>query len=457
MPLFNGTNDVVTVSWLNRAAREALEGTFPLMWIAGEVSTLTRAASGHLYFTLKDDQAQVRCTMWRNRAQSLTFRLEHGMRVELRALVTLFEARGDFQLSVETIRRAGVGSLYEAFLRLKARLDAEGLFDPELKRPLPRFPRGIAVVTSPHAAAWRDVTAALARRAPQVPITLYPTPVQGDGAPPRIAAAIRRAGERAALEGNEVLLVVRGGGSLEDLAAFNDEAIARAIRACPIPVIVGVGHETDFSIADFSADLRAATPTAAAELASAAYVELRDALPQIAARLQWAMARRLEGAAQRLDRAVARLAHPRQRMERSHLRLRLLDQGMRARMTQYLGMRQARINGLGLRLQVRRPDVLRHQTRIEALDGRLQRAIRGVLAHQNARINALRQHLVHLDPRAVLARGYSITHLADGSIVRSADELPPGTAILVELSDGTVAATVDPASKAGKSGLTNME
>ncbi|MCK6388502.1 MAG: exodeoxyribonuclease VII large subunit, partial [Zoogloea sp.] len=204
--------EVVSVSWLNRAARNVLEESFPLMWIGGEVSTLTRAASGHVYFTLKDEQAQVRCTMWRNRAQLLPFRLEHGMRVEVRALVSLFEPRGDYQLNVEAIRHAGVGNLYEAFLRLKARLEAEGLFDPAAKRALPRFPRGIAVVTSAQAAAWRDVTAALARRAPHVPVTLYPTPVQGDGAPAQIAAAIQRAGRHAARDGTDVLLLVRGGG-----------------------------------------------------------------------------------------------------------------------------------------------------------------------------------------------------------------------------------------------------
>ena len=286
--------EVVSVSWLNRAAREALEGSFPLMWIAGEVSTLTRAASGHVYFTLKDEDAQVRCTMWRNRAQLLPFRLEHGMRVEVRALVTLFEPRGDYQLSVEAVRQAGIGNLYEAFLRLKARLEAEGLFDPAIKRPLPRFPRGIAVVTSPQAAAWRDVTAAFARRAPHLPLTLYPTPVQGDGAPARIAAAIATASRRAIADGNDVLLLVRGGGSLEDLAAFNDEAVARAIRSCRLPVVVGVGHETDVSIADFAADLRAATPTAATELASAGFADLHERLQALAARLARGMHRRLK-------------------------------------------------------------------------------------------------------------------------------------------------------------------
>ncbi len=446
-PLTNPGKDathVVSVSWLNRAAREALEGSFPLMWIAGEVSTLTRAASGHLYFTLKDDQAQVRCTMWRNRAQSMPLRLEHGMRVEVRALVTLFEPRGEFQLSVESVRHAGVGNLYEAFLRLKARLEAEGLFDAACKRPIPRFPRGIAVVTSPQAAAWRDVTAALARRAPQIPLTLYPTPVQGDAAAARIAAAILRAGSMAAREGNELLLLVRGGGSLEDLAAFNDEQVARAIRACPLPVIVGVGHETDFSIADFSADLRAATPTAAAELASAGYFELRDDLARLAARLRRAIDRRIDTAAQRLDRAAARLTHPRQRLERCHLRLALLDQGLRSSMARHLAARQTRITSLGLRLKARSPDPARRRTDLDALGQRLHRATQGLLARHRASLQALQQHLAHLDPRAVLGRGYSITRLPDGRIARDVASLPPGAAVRIEVHDGTVAATVDP-------------
>jgi exodeoxyribonuclease VII large subunit len=437
------SGEVVSVSWLNRAAREALEGTFPLMWIAGEVSTLTRAASGHIYFTLKDEQAQVRCTMWRTRAQLLSFRLEHGMRVEVRALVSLFEPRGDYQLNVEAVRQAGVGNLYEAFLRLKARLDAEGLFDPAIKRTLPRFPRGIAVVTSPQAAAWRDVTAALERRAPHLPITLYPTPVQGDGAPPQIAAAIRNAGQRAAADGNDVLLLVRGGGSLEDLAAFNDEAVARAIRACPLPVICGVGHETDVSIADFAADLRAATPTAAAELASAGFVELRDSLTQLGARLKRAMDRRLETAAQRVDRAAARLTHPRQRIEAARMRLANLEQRLTSRSRQLIAVREARLAKLGLRLAARRPDIASQQARLEALAQRLQRATGSLLERQRGKLDALQQHLAHLDPRGVLARGYSITRDEAGLIVRNADALHPGARIQVEFHDGSVDATVD--------------
>ena len=436
--------EVVSVSWLNRAARNVLEESFPLMWIGGEVSTLTRAASGHVYFTLKDEQAQVRCTMWRNRAQLLPFRLEHGMQVEVRALVSLFEPRGDYQLNVEAVRHAGVGNLYEAFLRLKARLEAEGLFEPAAKRALPRFPRGIAVVSSAQAAAWRDVTAALARRAAHVPITLYPTPVQGDGAPAQIAAAIRRAGRSTARAGTDVLLLVRGGGSLEDLAAFNSEAVARALRACPLPVVVGVGHETDVSIADFAADLRAATPTAAAELASAGFVELHDKLALLDARLTRAMQRRVETAAQRLDRVAARLTHPRQRLVQAGLRLETLEHALRARMARQLAAGEARVGTLGLRLGARKPDLAQRRARLDALAQRLERAGQNLLERRRSRLDALAQHLAHLDPRGVLARGYSITRNAAGQIVRDARTLAPGEGIHVELHQGSVDATVNP-------------
>jgi exodeoxyribonuclease VII large subunit len=435
--------EVVSVSWLNRAAREALEGSIPLLWVGGEISTLTRAASGHLYFTLKDADAQVRCTMWRNRAQMLPFKLEHGMRVEVRALVTLFEARGDYQLNVESVRHAGVGNLYEAFLRLKARLEAEGLFDPAIKRPLPRFPRGVAVVTSPQAAAWQDVIAAFARRAPHLPLCLYPTLVQGDGAASRIAAAIRQAGARAAADGNDVLLLVRGGGSLEDLAAFNDEAVARAIRACPLPVVVGVGHETDVSIADFAADLRAATPTAAAEITSAGFVDLRDHLERLSMRLSRGMQRRFESAAQRLDRAAARLTHPRQRIEQARLRLGNLEQRLQARAQRQLATSQSRITTLGLRLAARRPDLAARKRTVDTLAARLERAGRSLIQRQQGRLDALGQHLAHLDPRGVLARGYSITRDADGGIVRDTASLETGSRIRVEFHVGQVDATVN--------------
>jgi len=256
---------VIPVSLLNRLARERLEATFPLCWVAGEISNLSHAASGHLYFSLKDSAAQVRCVMFRSRAQILGWRLENGQQIEARVLVTLYEARGDFQLNVEAARRGGIGNLYERFLRLQDQLASEGLFDSAAKRSLPTFPQRIGIITSPQAAALRDVLSTLRRRAGHVSIVLYPTPVQGDGAARQIAEAILGAGARRECE---LLIVCRGGGSIEDLWAFNDEAVARAIRACSLPVICGIGHETDFTIADFAADQRAPTPTAAAEIAA---------------------------------------------------------------------------------------------------------------------------------------------------------------------------------------------
>ncbi|MBX3716215.1 MAG: exodeoxyribonuclease VII large subunit, partial [Burkholderiales bacterium] len=255
----------LTVTELNRRSRQVLENQFGLVWVTGEISRATLAASGHWYFSLKDEGAAVDCAMFKGRAQYLEFRPENGLKVEVRARVTIYEPRGAYQLGVEQMRHAGLGALFEAFERLKARLGKEGLFDESRKRPLPTHPRAIGVVTSLAAAALRDILATLARRAPMVPVIVYPTLVQGEGAAAQVARAIATANARAECD---VLLVARGGGSLEDLWAFNEEAVARAIAASAIPVVSGVGHETDFTIADFAADLRAATPTAAAVAAS---------------------------------------------------------------------------------------------------------------------------------------------------------------------------------------------
>ena len=242
-----------------------LERSFPLLWISGEVSNFTRAASGHWYFSIKDQQAQMRCVMFRGRAQYAEFTPREGDRIEVRAVVTMYEPRGEVQLNVEAVRRTGQGRLYEAFLRLKAQLESEGLFAPERKRPLPAHPRAIGIVTSLQAAALRDVLTTLARRAPHIPVIVYPAPVQGAGSAEKLVAAVETANARREVD---VLLVCRGGGSIEDLWSFNDEALARAIAASELPVVSGVGHETDFTIADFAADVRAPTPTGAAELAS---------------------------------------------------------------------------------------------------------------------------------------------------------------------------------------------
>jgi len=282
---------VISVAELNRLARELLERNLPLVWVAGEISNFKRYDSGHCYFTLKDAQAQVDCVMFRNRAQLLGWAPDNGAKVEVRALPSLYEARGKFQLNVETMRRAGLGALFEAFEKLKAKLSAEGLFDPARKRPLPRFPRAIGIVSSPKAAALRDVLTTLKRRMPGLPVIIYTTPVQGEGAAPRIAAAIARANAHKMCD---VLLLCRGGGSIEDLWSFNEEVVARSIVASAIPVVTGIGHETDFTIADFAADARAPTPTAAAALASPACDELsRQLLHQMQRLLRASSARRV--------------------------------------------------------------------------------------------------------------------------------------------------------------------
>lgn len=432
----------IPVSRLNRLAREAIERTLPLCWISGEVSNLTRAASGHLYFTLKDEQAQVRCTMWRSRAQLLPYRIDNGQRVEIRALPTLYEARGEFQLNVEAVRQAGQGSLYEAFLRLRDQLAREGLFDAARKRPLPIYPTGIGIVTSLQAAALRDVLAALARRAAAVPLFIYPAAVQGEAAAGALRAAIAAAGARAVVDGVDVLLLVRGGGSIEDLWAFNDADLARAIRASPIPVVSGVGHETDFTIADFAADLRAATPTAAAEIVSAGMAALGPWVDGAARALRSAMSRRLDQAAQRLDRAQMRLIHPARRIELLRERLDTLAHRLRAAHDRCHVSRRNRLESLAVRLTALCPQPALARAGLAQWAHRLDQAL--LRRHETARqrIDAMENALALLDPRAVLTRGYSITRDASGHIVKRADELETGARIVVELSQGSLGGVV---------------
>lgn len=414
--------------------RTLVERSVPLGWVGGEVSNLVRAASGHMYFTLKDERAQIRCTMWRNRAQLLPFQLTEGMRVEVRAQATVYEARGDLQLAVESIRRAGPGSLFEAFLRLKAALEAEGLFAPERKRGLPPLPHGIGLVTSLQAAALHDVLITLRRRAPALAITLYPTPVQGDAAGAQIAAAIQTASARARLDGTELLIVCRGGGSLEDLWAFNHEAVARAIAGCQIPVITGVGHETDTTLADFAADLRAATPTAAAEIASASWFALRQRLPQLREALAQAGNRRLQRASQRIDELQRRLTHPRVRLARSAERLASLQQRLRQGVLTH-GLRQhVRLDTLAARLAGQAPRTAALQARLQTAGQGLARNAAWRMARERGRLDNLAARLGALNPDAVLARGYAIVWREDGSLLRYADQTTRGETLEIQLA-----------------------
>ena len=436
-------DNVLSVSALNRLARTVLENRLPLLRVEGEISNLTRAASGHLYFTLKDDQAQVRCTMWRNKAQLLRFRPDNGMRIEARAQVTLYEVRGDFQLSIDSLRAAGTGDLFEAFMRLKNRLEAEGLFDVALKRPLPRFPRRIGVVTSPTAAALQDVLAALRRRAPHLEVILYPALVQGEAAPATLVSALRTASARAAADGIDAVLLVRGGGSLEDLWAFNDEHVARTVRDCAVPVVCGVGHETDVTIADFAADLRAATPTGAAELISAGFHEASAQLEQLRSALNNALRNRLYRLEQRLDRAALQLRHPRERLRQSAELSDRLGSRLSTAIGRCIERARSRNDLLAVRLQARKPDLQRAHEHVQRLERLLTRLGAAITDDRDDRVAAIAARLEALAPAAVLARGYSITRDGDGNIVRSSQQLKPGDGIRVQLAEGELGARVE--------------
>ena len=433
------TSPVLTVSELNRMARRALESQLPLLWVEGEISNFTRAASGHWYFSLKDDQAQVRCVMFRGRNQFADFTPANGDHVEIRALPTLYEARGDFQLGAEAIRRAGAGRLYEAWLKLKARLEAEGLFDAARKRPLPRLPRTLGIVTSPQAAALRDVLTALTRRLPGLTVILYPAPVQGQGAGARLAAAIQAASARAECD---VLLVVRGGGSLEDLWSFNEEIVVRAIAAATMPVVSGVGHETDFTLADFAADLRAPTPTAAAELASPLREELLAGLVTQARRLVNAQARRLHDTGQRLDFLSRRLVHPAEQLRVRQAALGQLAGRLQRAADALQQRRQLRLDSLQARLASPTQTLQMHRQRLATLTDRLARAHSAHTTRQHLTLARLATSLAHLDPQRVLARGYSLVQRADGTVVQDAGALHAGEALELRFHTGRARATV---------------
>ena len=430
---------ILSVSMLNRLARERLESAFPLCWVAGEISNLTQAASGHVYFSLKDEGAQVRCVMFRNRAQLLGWRLENGQHVEARVLVSLYEARGDFQLNVETARQAGAGRLYEQFLRLKEKLEREGLFDDVGKRALPAFPTRIGIVTSLQAAALRDVLTTLARRAPHVHLTLYPTPVQGEGAAAQIASAIRAAGQHGECD---LLILCRGGGSLEDLWAFNDEALARTIRASTLPIISGVGHETDFTIADFAADQRAPTPTAAAELAAPARESLLNHLLMLHAQLHRQTAHRLEQYGQRLDLLAHRLQHPAQRLAAQADRLNSLQHRLRGALAESGARGRRTLADLSHRLLLARPECSTLARRLATLPIRLDTAWQQRQSHRAAALTRLSDSLEHLNPQNVLGRGYSIVSDRQGNIVRDSRTLEPNDVLLVSFHSGHAQAQV---------------
>lgn len=427
-----GSRMVWTVAALLRAVADALAARFAACTVRGELSGFTRAPSGHCYFTLKDDAAEepalVRAAMFRRAASLLDFVPREGMLVEVRGRLTVYNARGDLQLVAEAMRPAGQGNLFEQFLRLKARLEAEGLFDAGRKRPLPAHPRRLGVVTSLQAAALHDVLSALARRAPHVGVVVYPSPVQGAEAPEALVRALRLAGERREVD---ALILCRGGGSLEDLWAFNDERVARAVAACPLPVVCGVGHETDFSICDFVADLRAPTPTAAAELAAPRRDEALAVVRGLALTMRQALQRRLDREGQRLDQLTMRLARPSQRVGLMRSRLALLEQRLAGALRQRLALAAQRHLQLAQRLQRAAPTACRMQAqRLQMLEARLKA----------------------LDPTQVLQRGYAYLADAQGQGIVSVRQVHAGQAIVAMLADGrlqAVVGTVEAAEPAG--------
>jgi len=431
--LFPPAAAVVSVSELNRRVRALLENQFEVLWVAGELSNVKMAGSGHWYFCLKDPGAQIECAMFKTRAQFLDFRPENGLQVEVRARVTLYEPRGNYQLVVEEIRKAGLGALYEAFEKLKARLQAEGLFEAARKKPIPAFPRAIGLVTSPKAAALRDVLTTLRRRACMTPIVLYPAQVQGEGAAAQIARAIRVANERRECD---VLIVCRGGGSLEDLWSFNEEVVARAIAASALPVVSGVGHETDFSIADFVADLRAPTPTAAAVAASPDRESLCVAVAQLRRRLMRDMRRIGERDQQTLDLLTRRLTRDMRRaIETRTQRLEALSRRLLTPAERIERHRQ-RLAELARRMRRALPQVAGERRDVDRLSMRLRQALARALDQRARRLAALGTALGHLDPTRVLARGYSIVRDAQGHVVLSAKSVAPGDALDVTFSEG---------------------
>ncbi|MCE4536903.1 exodeoxyribonuclease VII large subunit [Pelomonas sp. P7] len=404
------------VAGLVEAISQSLAERFSVVVVGGEITGFTRAASGHCYFCLKDadgQSASMRCAMFRRAAAMLDFSPGEGLLVEVRGRVAVYEPRGELQFVVEAMRRAGAGSLYEQFLKLRARLAAEGLFDAASKRALPVHPRRIGVITSAAGAALHDVLTALARRAPHVEVVVYPSPVQGAEAPPALVQALRTANARAEVD---VLLLVRGGGSLEDLWAFNDERVVRAVASSALPVVCGVGHETDVSLCDLAADLRAPTPTAAAELAAPA----RDALLQQLAALERGLAlrldHRLQSLGQRLDRLALRLARPSDALARQRRRLELLAQRAAA--------------APGRRLEL-------HRQRLEHLGPRQQRAAAELLRRHAVRLDGLQARLQALDPQHVLARGYAWLDDGRGGAITSVQALQPGADVRAVLVDGS--------------------
>jgi exodeoxyribonuclease VII large subunit len=436
--------DIYSVSRLNREVRVLLERGFGSLWLEAEISNFARPSSGHWYFSLKDATAQVRCAMFRQRNMLCTFTARDGQKVLVRARIGLYEPRGEYQLIVDHMEDAGLGALKRQFEELSAKLAAEGLFAADRKRPLPGLPRRIGIITSPTGAAVRDILHVLARRFPAASVLIYPVPVQGAAAAAEIVAALELAGRRAECD---VLILARGGGSLEDLWAFNDERLGRAIVASPIPVITGVGHEIDFTIADFAADVRAPTPSAAAELVVPDAEEWLNAFVQFGARLQRGVRRRLQEHRARLRWLTGRaaLVSPAARLSAQAQRLDELEQSMVRALRRRLQEHRERLRWLTGRAALVSPSARLTQQllRLENLKPRLCRAGRQAINSRREKLQPLIRTLNAVSPLATLERGYAIVSIEGGQILRNAVDAKSGTIIEARLARGSVRAKVE--------------
>jgi exodeoxyribonuclease VII large subunit len=447
---FEGSREVLSVTKLNRKARLLVEGLGKI-WVEGEISNLSQPSSGHMYWSLKDSQAQVRCAMFRQANRRMSCKLENGLQVMLEARVSIYEARGDYQLIVDRVEEAGVGLLQRRFEELKRKLADEGLFDAERKKALPTLPARIGVITSPTGAALRDVLIALRRRFPATRVLIYPSSVQGEGAPAEICRSLALADRRAECD---LLILTRGGGSLEDLWAFNDERVARAVAALELPIIVGVGHEIDFTIADFVADMRAPTPSQAAELAVPDSADFLARLSAQHARLARAAERHI-GIAQRVFAALAhrlQRAHPGVAVRSQHQRLDELEARLKRGLERAVAKRRTRLGDIAMRISGANP---RHKlslarNRWHSCHERLRKCMNIRLERLSRRTEVAARALQSLSPLATLERGYAIVSKLDdsapldgGRVVTHSSEAPPGTRIAVRLAHGRLTAGVE--------------
>lgn len=433
------SHKVLTVSELNRNTKQFLEQNIPLMWIKGEISNLKCYQSGHWYFSLKDATAQVRCVLFSHKNKYIDWNPKDGMQVEVLALVTLYEPRGDFQLNIETMRRAGLGELFEAFEKLKSKLEKAGLFSSANKKPLPAFPRQVGIITSPDTAALRDVLSTLRRRMPPLPIIIYPTLVQGKAAANSIADAITIASQR---DECDVLILCRGGGSIEDLWAFNEEIVALAIAASAIPIISGIGHETDFTIADFVADIRAPTPTGAAELASKDHQELIHRLNTLHQRMYRVALHRIEYAIQQVDILTHRLIYPGDRIKQQHIHLQHLQDRLINTWTHQIDKKRWKLLEFNQQLAAAGPDIVRLEAQQKELAARFRYTYSCYFETLAARQRHLQTQLSHLNPQSVLERGYSITYSIPGKAIRDSKQIHSGDRIQVKFAHGMCEANV---------------